>query len=335
MKAIAPGKIILSGEHAVIHGLPAIAMAVNRFAEATVSEQSSNLISFDILNLSYHKTHTIQALRKLKHRLSTDYQKFLRGEYSIREVLKKPFELSQYALTSFLEKLNLSLHTGGIKLSTQSSIPIGCGMGSSAAMILSVMHAMREYFKIEVNTEHYLSYGMEIENLQHGQSSGLDLQISLTGGCLRYEKGNILTRPIPDFPMYLVNTGSPESSTGECVSHTKSLFKERHLHEQFSEVTNQLDTALLQNDLQAIKQSIKTNHRLLIHLGIVPERIQRFIFALEQAGAAAKICGAGSIVGHHAGIVLIISENNPVLLCKEYGFHCSQIKGEPNGLRTV
>ena len=335
MKAIAPGKLILSGEHAIVHGAPALAMAVDRFAEATVTVEQSKLIAFDFLNLSYHKAHTLKALKMLKKRLTEDYQKFLRGEYGIRDVLKKPFELSQYALTSILDKLNLTPPEGGLKLQTHSSIPIGCGMGSSAAMILSVMHAIREHYNIELNHDTYLSYGMEIENLQHGPSSGLDLQVSLSGGCLRQEKEDVTAREIPELPMYLINTGKPQSTTGECVSHTQQFFGQGGLCNDFATVTNQMDEALQTSSVLDVKNCIQQNHRLLVKIGVVPQKVQLFIKEVEAFGAAAKICGAGSICGQEAGIALIVSEKDPSELCKHHGYVCSPVKGEKNGLRTI
>jgi mevalonate kinase len=334
MKAIAPGKLILSGEHAVVHGSPALALAINRYATAHVTPRLSPLISFDILDLHYHKAHAQSTLRRIKKRLWHDYQSFLSGEYSIRDVLKKPFELSQFVLTHFLDKLNLTL-TQGFNLRTHSTIPIGCGMGSSAAMILSVLYAIAQHLKLDLSADNYLSIGQEAENLQHGQSSGLDLQVSFAGGCVRYENGSIESRPLPKLPMYLVNTGQPSSNTGECVNKVAPHFAHNSLIRDFSATTNQLDQALLRNDRVAFQAAIRENHRLLIRIGVVPEKIQCFITEIEQSGAAAKICGAGSIRGHNAGIVLILSEQSPEILCQKYGYACHPVQGETRGLRTI
>lgn len=334
MKAVAPGKLILSGEHAVVYGAPALAMAVDRFAEANISSELTPLISLDFLSLSYQKSHTLKTLRRIKHRLTEDYQAFLRGEYGIREVLKRPFELSQYVLTSMLDKFNLAL-SDGFKLRTHSDIPMGCGMGSSAAMILSILHVIDQHHQLNLKKEHYLSYGMEAENLQHGYSSGLDLQISLSGGCLRYQNGVSETRLVPDLPMYIVNTGKPKSSTGECVTTVAPHFKETSLKQDFTGVTDGLDGALASGEFSQAVAAISENHRLLTTIGVVPEKVQLFITHLEKSGRAAKICGAGAVRGQQAGIVLILSPDNPESICQRFGYTCSPVKGETHGLRAI
>ncbi len=333
-KAVAPGKLILSGEHAVVYGQPALAMAVNRYAEAWVSQQQGALIGFDLLNLQYHKSMTMKALRKLKHRVQDNYAAFLRGEAHIRDVLKLPIELSQYAFTHFLEKVNHQL-SDGVKLSTHSTIPIGCGMGSSAAMILCIMHAVAQQQGLQLTLDNYIEHARETESLQHGRSSGVDLQVSLRGGCMRFQDGTWQARSLPNNPFYMVNTGKPHTTTGECVSAVKATMQDAALLAAFADITEAMDAAIASQNQHELQRCVRENHRLLCRIGVVPDKVQAFIDALEKTGAAAKICGAGAVAGDNAGVVLIVADDMPTRISDQFGYQSEIIAGEAHGLRNV
>lgn len=331
--AIAPGKIILSGEHSVLCGEPALALAVDRYAKASVIDHSTPAtVVFDLLNLKHHKDTTIKALRKLKSRLSEDYHLFLRGERGIKDVLKLPHELSHFALSNFLERFN-RYSDAAIHLKTESTIPMGCGMGSSAAMILAVKFALAHHFKEDIDKEHLFQLALETENLQHGYSSGLDLRVSLQGGALEYHQGSFQPLTIPEWPLYSVNTGSPDSSTGECVMQSQKLFETTSLAAEIGVVTKALKIAIEQKDFNDFQTSLRSNHQLLVALGVVPIVVQAFIQDLESHGLAAKVCGAGSIRGDKAGIVLIASEQDPHAYCQRFGYKAEKITGDLRGLR--
>lgn len=333
MAAVAPGKIILSGEHSVVCGQPAIAIAINRYARASVIPHNTPAtVVFDLLNLKHHKNTTIKALRHLKSRLSADYHLFLRGERGIKDVLKLPHELSHFALSNFLERFN-RFSDAGIRLKTESTIPIGCGMGSSAAMILAVKFALAHHFKEDIDKEHLFQLALEAENLQHGHSSGLDLRVSLQGGIIEYHNGQFSTLTIPDWPLYIVNTGNPDSSTGECVMQSQKLFETTNLAAEIGAVTKAVKTALEQNNFTNFQLALRANHQLLVALGVVPTAVQKFISHLESHGLAAKVCGAGSIRGDKAGIVLIASLEDPSSLSQSFGYSVERVIGDTHGLR--
>ena len=174
MRVYAPGKLILSGEHSVVYGRPALAMAINRYATAMVTrevfsraEERARSIIFELQDLAHRGHLNLNAVRYLKNKIKRKYQKFIRGDYSIREVLHKPFELAHFALSIFMESLNLSLPPG-VKIQLKSDIPIGCGMGSSAATILSVMHAVSNHLQLSLTPESLFQIALEAENTQHG-----------------------------------------------------------------------------------------------------------------------------------------------------------------------
>lgn len=335
MKVIAPGKLILSGEHAVVYGKPALAMAVNRYVTASITPQETPQISFDLKDLNYASGLTLASLEQLESRIKNKYQHFVQGDFKIQDVLHKPFELAQFASSLCLAVLNIEL-IQGMCIHVQSTIPMGCGMGSSAATILSIIYAISQYLNMDITKESIYRVGLEAENVQHGTSSGLDLLISLHGGCVYYKDHTTTPRVLPSFPLFLVNTGMPESSTGECVMGVAPSFKSSSLGDDFAAVTDAMDRALNTNP-QEMQQVIRENHKLLVKIGVVPERVQKFISQIEQIHGAAKICGAGSVTGDRAGVVLVMTEDEAALqkICEQYQYTILPIAGEARGMHVV
>lgn len=334
LKARSPAKLILSGEHAVVYGKPAIAMAINRYAESTILTNLSSSILFNFLNLHYAKNVTRSTLSAIKGRLQENYREFLEGNCSIRGVIKKPFELLQFTVSHLLESLNVVLPEG-LEIRTASDIPIGCGMGSSSAIVMSTLYALSHFLGLDLDPVRFLSLGREAENLQHGRSSGLDIQLAMSGGCLRFQNNKAIKRELPNVPMILVQTGHPDSTTGECVEAVSKWFTTSSIAEDFEGVTNEMDKAIQDENLIQFQDSIRENHQLLSKIGVVPAKIQAFIQEVEQQGGAAKICGAGSVKGDNAGAVLVISEHNLEDVASRFGYCFQSIEGDFRGTCVV
>ena len=332
----APGKLILSGEHAVVYGCPVLAMAINRYTKVTVTREAKPEIKFDLSDLAHCSRLSFQALKYLKDKIKRKYYRFICGDFSIREVLQKPFELAQVALGIFTEALNLPL-PHGVKIHVQSDIPIGCGMGSSAATILSVMQSVSSYLRLPLSEEKLLQLALEAENMQHGHSSGVDLRIALKGGCLYIHGEHSEPRMHPELPMYLINTGTPQTSTGQCIEKVAPLFSSELLRNEFSAITNAMDAALQQASWQTMQDTIRHNHQLLTNIGVVPKKVQQFITQVEVFGGAAKICGAGAVTGDQAGAMLVVLQDKKILnmLCDRFTYPVIPISGDVRGMHAA
>lgn len=334
MKAIAPGKLILSGEHAVVYGRPALAMAIDLCAESVITGNTGEGVSFDLVNYDLRRSYTLRALRAFRDRLMKNYRQFLNGDLTIRDVLYKPVDLFQFAFIIALDGLHLKL-THGLNIQCVSAIPIGCGLGSSAATILSTLRAVGHYFRVEFKPEWYMEYSLEAEKLQHGYPSGIDSYVSLYGGCSRFQAGKARAVPLPRYSMHLVQTGEPASTTGECVEHIRQTHGDAPIWNDFEDVTDGLESAIVSDDRERLREAVNENDRLLREVGVVPDRVQAFIDDVRRAGGAAKICGAGAVRGDAAGTVLVCGEPPPVDLCEKYGYRAMTVRGDPLGTRIV
>ena len=334
LRAIAPGKLILSGEHAVVFGRPALAMAIDRCAMSTITADLTDEVSFNLVNLQSTDSFTLRALAELKQRVARNYYHFLDGKLSIREVLHKPVELFEFAFINILEGLHLKLERG-LNIRTESNIPIGCGMGSSAATVLSVLRGIGHYFRVEFRPDWVLKYSLDAERLQHGYPSGVDSYVSLHGGCAFFQNGEARSVPLPRLAMYLVHTGVPTCTTGECVVRVGERFRNDVIWNDFEAVTLEMEQTIRANNLGGLRRMVRENNRLLNAIGVVPEKVQAFIREVEDWGGAAKVCGAGAVSGDAAGVVLVVSSESPAELCAKHGYTLIPVRGDPLGARIV
>ncbi|MBN1560390.1 mevalonate kinase [candidate division KSB1 bacterium] len=334
MRAVAPGKLILSGEHAVVYGKPALVMAVDRFASAAITQNSDARVHFELADLNERGALTLQGLRELKARLVRDYQKFLDGQVGIRDVLTKPFHLFQFLFITLVDGEQIRLDRG-IHIKISSNIPIGSGMGSSAATMLAVLKGLSGLLDLDLKAADYFAYALEAEKLQHGRPSGADPYVSLHGGFVRFQNQKAARLEIPSVPFHLVNTGTPMTTTGECVAHVAHHFGDASIWDDFATVTNEMQRDLATGDLAHVQRAVRENHKLLAMIGVVPQRVSDFIHDVEMAGGAAKIAGAGSVRGSAGGMVIVFCEEAPHALAERHGFQLLNVKGESRGARIV
>jgi mevalonate kinase len=206
-------------------------------------------------------------------------------------------------------------------ISIKSSIPLGCGGGSSASIIVATISALCNYLNLHLSNDDQYKIALLCENLQHGKSSGGDITTIINKAPVlainnQFQIANFI---IPNFT--IVNTGIPLSSTGEAVAHVSRFF-DKKLIQEFSWVTSNIVQALKDNNLLKVKEYIKHNHALLTKIGVVPQKVQRFISKIETQGGSAKISGAGSVEGDNAGLVIIFGLERKLLeaINKEFNY---------------
>ncbi len=330
MQAIAPGKVILSGEHAVVYGAPALAVATRCHIHARFTPHSADAVSLSgsLLDSAY----SLSSLGPLKAQLDQRFDAFSADTLAIDAVLDSPDQLIAYVLASqqFCCSGELRLH---------SELPTGAGMGSSAAAIAVTLvmadALMQQQGGQPLSAEQRFTLIRYCERLQHGRGSAIDAAAVTFGGLVRVESDQVTALDCGlGEGWYRVNTGTPSISTGHCVQQVRSKFAQSAIWADFHQVTDRLQAALGQPDL--VHAAVRHNHRLLQRIGVVPTAVAGFIEAAERLGASAKISGAGAVAGDCGGQVLLYAPGLDVSpLCTAFNYPYFPLQEDPQGARRI
>ncbi|VAW49336.1 Mevalonate kinase [hydrothermal vent metagenome] len=330
-----PAKLILSGEHAVLYQCPALSMAIDLPTHCWTECQPNNTSSLHVELCNFTETHTLSfsEYRQQAQQIEQRYQLFLQNKTTIKTVLTQPIDLIICTLYHF-EQIQ-PLNTGNWSFKIQSETPIGRGLGSSAAVILSLLGSLIKHHSLSISSTELLTLARQVEARQHGKSSGIDPATLIYAGLVRYQTNQPIEPIIsPPLNAWLIDTGKPDSSTGECVVAVQSRHQnDSALWQAFRTTTQAIASAIEHQEWQRLQQGITENHQLLTQIGVVPKTIQTFITKLHtQYHAAAKICGAGSLTGKNAGVIICLSKQAPTKLCHTYGYTCRPITLQQQGL---
>lgn len=302
-------KLILSGEHSIVAGQPAIAVPVPLYTHAHIRFEAggtpcffARLKNFDLESSLLWSV--FEAFGAQKHQMWRLNQK---------SVLESPFDLLWLTLWQFHQLVPLP--EGRYSIEIDGHGLIGRGLGSSAAVVVSLIRALLKLVEAPLADDAVLALATRIEHYAHGRSSGLDPAVLLAETPLWVERSPIglKTTPfktvVPTFQ--LIDTGEPASRTGECVATVRQHFPATHpIWAAFGDTTRMTREALEQRDTQQLQKAIQTNHVLLRKIGVVPDPVNELIAELNRQGAA-KISGAGAVRGDAAGMVIFFGEDLP------------------------
>ncbi len=278
--ASAPAKVILTGEHFVVYGEPAVVMAINRMVYVSVEEASDSAITI---------SSTLGVAGSFKPAGFVP----LVGDLKTEKILN-PIYIAAKSVLSFLGK------RCGLNIKVDSKIPSSVGLGSSGAIAVATVAAVGALLKADFSREEIAGLPYEAEKYVHVKPSGIDQMICTYGGVIKFSKDKEISRLLTkvDIPLVIGNTGM-QRTTGNLVSAVKAKHDAYPiLMEQIIKsggcVSNEAAEVLQNGDLDRLGDLMNINHGLLSAIGVSTESLDRLVNAARNAHAlGAKLTGAG------------------------------------------
>ncbi len=267
-RASACAKIILFGEHAVVHGQPALAAALPDALrlEAERLDDPRAPLTLDIPAWSL----SLQLVPELEHPVAR-------------------------ACADVLAHCDGPLQGWAIR--GDASIPAGAGLGSSAALTVALAKLA---LGPDAAVEEIVEASMVGEQVFHGTPSGIDSQVAARGGVLRFVRGAApvqvaLPRPVT---LLVVPSGHARSTAAEVAKVHLALERwptlARPMIEVLGRTTELGERALLEGDVARLGQLADIAHGVLAGLGVSSPILDELCGVARAAGAAgAKLTGAG------------------------------------------
>ena len=266
MKSIAsaPGKIILFGEHFVVHGTKAILAAIDKRVTVTSTFTDNKTIKVN------SQLGTIEVPISSSH-----------------EEVKSEFRPFVYLANKMI---NSNQNVSGLEITIDSDIPIGVGLGSSSACCVAAADSISGLFK-ELSSEEILKMSIEAEKTIFPDTSGADCTVCTYGGMIEYPSIEKIDNTF-DLNLLIANSMIPHNTKNSVEKVNK--FKENN-EERFSELCD-LETKLIDEVIVAMKNNDATtfglkmseNQKYLEEIQVSNDTLRGMISSLKEISLGNK-----------------------------------------------
>jgi len=264
---------MITGEHAVLHGADALVGAVNASVRVSLMPRSDRRVVI------------CSALGKRDTALDAPDA-------------SPPFRF----IGAVLETLGANCPSG-FDLDIAADMPPDVGLGSSAAVTVATLAAVRAWCggngAPPTPLENLHREALAIVRSIQGAASGADLAASIWGGVLCYGLSGVRRRHTVFPPVTLVYAGykTPTAEVIRLVESRRAVAPDRFqdLYARMNACTQEADAAFASTDWSRLANALRQGQTLMQELGVCDDTLADIIRRLRTSSgiAAAKISGSG------------------------------------------
>lgn len=345
VKARAPGKIILAGEHAVVHGSTAVAASVDLYTTASVrlpsSSDKDDTVKLQMKDLAleflWPTSRIKEALGGFVGSISTptpcpaDCLKLMASLVEDQNIPEAKIELAS-GVSAFLWLYSSILGFVPVDVTITSELPLGSGLGSSAAFCVALSAALLALSgSVDVDRERreWMAYkeddlvllnkwAFEGEKIIHGKPSGIDNTVSTYGSMIKFRSGNLtLIKSNMPLKMLITNTKVGRNTKAlvagvaeRTIRHPDAMNSVFKAVDSVSKEVSILIQSLVDDDVsltaneEKLAELMEMNQGLLQSMGVSHATIETVLRTTLKYKLVSKLTGAGG-----GGCVLTLLPN--------------------------
>jgi mevalonate kinase len=261
------GKVIVIGEHAVVHGHPALAAAIDRQVKVWFEGRASGPTTLSV------------------------------PHWNVSVAVGDPHPLAEalgiLAREVGAEHLSVSLHA-------LAELPPAAGLGSSAAVLVAVARALAAAAGRRLDLDRLEEIATAGEKCFHGNPSGIDVALAARGGVGLFRRGAGFKPVTPAAPLELaIGLSGEPRRTADMVARVAQALADRPSEtgaqlDELGRGAEQAAAALETGDLLRLGELMARAQVILAGFGLSTRGIDAMIESAQRAGAlAAKLTGAG------------------------------------------